>query len=143
MKWRRIEEVSRVGAKKFVEDQIGKAARKKEIQKNVRRARELRELLQAVAPSCPVEVASAVAVDLADLESVGSKHRRHVNKIVKLAGPRTNSQLADVLVEVEVNLLFEAQFHLSSLKTNLPNLVRAMNKPLKGKPSKRHQKSNT
>ena len=136
MRWKLQDDVTRMGTDKWVEEELRKIGKRKEVQDNVKRVRSLEKMLLDAVPHCPAEVIADVATDLGDLVKVGSKHRRHVNKILKLAGPRTNAQLQDILAEVEVNLLFEGLYHLNSLKRNLRKLKGAVKKASKDNPSK-------
>lgn len=95
-----------------------------QIKAHVRRAHDLRLLLQRVAPKCPPQIVSVVAVDLADLTNVAAKHQRHVNELLSPTTRRRKSRIETLLARIEVNLLFEANYHVKSLRRNLPRLVR-------------------
>jgi hypothetical protein len=90
------------------------------LQRNVRQANALRLILQAAAPRCHPDVVSAIAVDLADLARVAAKHQQHVRKLLT---SKRRSGLERVLAQIDVNLLFEANYHVKSLRKNLPKLV--------------------
>ena len=135
--WQLEKDVGKMGAERYVDEQVKKAKAKDKIKDNVRTAGKLRELLQEIAPNCPTEVVSAVAVDLADLATVASEHRLHVKQILELAEPITKSQIEDILAKVKGNLLFEAQFHLDSLKKNLPKMTRSITRQPRRKVTKK------
>ena len=99
----------------------------RDIKAHVRRANELRLFLQAAAPKCPPQVVSAVAVDLADLTNVASRHQQHVKELLSLTIHRRKSRIGRLLAQIEVNLLFEANYHVRSLQKNLPRLVKHLN----------------
>jgi hypothetical protein len=101
---------------------------------NVKRAHELRLLFQELAPKCPVKVASAIAVDLADLSDVASEHKKHVRQFLRLAQSARKERVGTLLAEIDVNLLFHADWHLKSLKKNLPKYVRYLHKSSENDP---------
>lgn len=92
--------------------------------RNVRRAHDLRLLLQANAPKCPERVASAIAVDLADLVEVAAEHQQHVRQLLSLKSTRRKSRLGTLLAQIDVNLLFHANYHIESLRKNLPKFAK-------------------
>ena len=95
---------------------------------NVKTATRLFHALSAISPKSKTKVTSGLAVDLADLEHVGKRHRRVIRTLCRLRLPRDKKQVERALAQIEVNLLFEAQYHLSSIKRLLPIFIADMSK---------------
>lgn len=96
------------------------------IKKHVALAGKLRRRLLELAPTCPVRVASDIAIDLADLSYVATKHREHVKSLLLPRGHFTKAGVGKLLAQIDVNLLWEANYHIKSLRRNLPLLVKRL-----------------
>jgi hypothetical protein len=91
------------------------------VRRDVMLAERLRLLLQRACPNCPEELASGIAVDLTDIWSIGERHKKHIRDLLKLSLPREEDRLYEILAGgVEVDLLFENDYHLRSLRKLLP-----------------------
>jgi hypothetical protein len=95
-----------------------------QVRNNVRLARKLFDLLSRASPHSSGDLVSGLAVDLADLVHVGQKHLRFVQELLKMRLPRDRERLCSALVvNSEVNLFFENQYHLRSLQKGLPRFL--------------------
>ena len=94
--------------------------------KHVALADKLRRRLLELAPSCPARVASAIAVDLADLSYVATKHSEHLKSLLLPRGHFTKAGIGKLMAQIDVNLLWEANYHIKSLRRNLPLLVKRL-----------------
>ncbi|HXG20691.1 MAG TPA: hypothetical protein VNN62_16650 [Methylomirabilota bacterium] len=100
-------------------------------------ANQIGTTLRKICRGVPQSVISSIAVDLADLYTIGITHRRNLRRLVKLRGPQDSDELLDLLVKFDVSLLFEAQYHLRSLKRLLPRLEKSLTKKVRGKGKRR------
>lgn len=100
--------------------------RKTKLKKHVALAGKLRRRLLELAPTCPVRVASDIAIDLADLSYVATKHSEHVKSLLLPRGHFTKAGVGKLLAQIDVNLLWEANYHIKSLRKNLPLLVKQL-----------------
>lgn len=98
---------------------------------NVKLARLLREKI-AEASLGDSEMVSSVAVDLADIAAIGEKHRGRLRDLLRLHFPQDLDKLEDLLVGFDVDLLWENQWHLRSLKRKLPRLLANLNQRIRG-----------
>ena len=64
---------------------------------------------------------SGLIVDLADIREIAIWTQRTINKLG--ARELTTSELQDILVEVDVQLLFHLRYHLRSLANKLPKVL--------------------
>ena len=80
-------------------------------------------ILKKVCPDSSGPLLGRLAVDLADIRQVADKHRAMLRQIQSLQSPRDKDKLQKLLAQVEVNLLWHNQYHLSSLKRCIPRLV--------------------
>lgn len=55
---------------------------------------------------------------------VGERHKKHIEALLRMEFPRDRTKFEKLLGKLEVDLLFENQWHLDSLKRGLPRLVR-------------------
>jgi len=101
------------------------------IKKNVRLANALRRKLEQASLGS-IEILSEVAIDLADIATIGEKHKRRLKELLHLQLPQDLEKLDDLLAGFEVDLLWENEWHLKSLKRGLPKLVRNLNQHLAG-----------
>lgn len=62
-----------------------------DIRINVKTATRLFHALSAISPKSRTRVTSGLAIDLADLEHVGKRHRRLVSTLCKLRLPRAGA----------------------------------------------------
>ena len=92
--------------------------------RNVRLVKEIYTQLRKASPGSSGQTAGKLAVDIGDLLSVGRNHRDHVMQLLQMKFPQDRERFLKLLARFEVNLLFENQWHLSSLKRLLPRLVR-------------------
>jgi hypothetical protein len=92
------------------------------VRRNVKLTDRIRRMLHDACPRCPKQLASSIAIDLADICAIGEKHRKHVKELLSLSLPKGNDRLGTILARIEVNLLFENDYHLRSLKKVLPRL---------------------
>ncbi len=92
-------------------------------EQTVAQTNELRELLRTVAPECPLEVLATIAIDLVDLAAVAARHQETVQGLLELPNDLREERLRKLLANVDVDLLFEADFHMKSLKTYWPQFV--------------------
>ncbi len=98
------------------------------IRRNVTLARKLYHVLSLASPRSSQTLISNMAVDLADIWKIGESHRRDVKKLMRMRFPRDREQLRTLLIkDIDLNLLFENQYHLTSLKKCLPKLLKDMN----------------
>ena len=87
------------------------------------------------------EIASSIAVDFADIATIGQKHRALLDQLLRLRFPRNLEQLEDLLISAQVDLLWENDWHLKSLKRNIPKMLRSLERRLRPrKGAKRHSK---
>jgi hypothetical protein len=100
------------------------------VKSNVHLASRLRkQLMQASLVS--EGIASNIAVDFADIASVGERHRSLLAHLQRLRLPNDLNKLEDLLISAQINLLCENDWHLKSLKKNLPKLLRSLNRRLR------------
>jgi hypothetical protein len=92
--------------------------------KHVRLVDEIQKQLERASPQTPKEAVGELAVDIGDLASVGRAHRGHIAELLRMSFPKDRPAFCKLLAQFEVNLLFENQWHLSSLKRLLPRLVK-------------------
>jgi hypothetical protein len=93
----------------------------KSVRRNIALARQLTLFLQRACPACPEQLASSIAVDLADIWSIGERHRRSIRDLLRLRFPVNEDKLYSILASrIEVDLLGENVYHLESLKRCLP-----------------------
>lgn len=86
-------------------------------------ARRLLAQLQAASPKSSPALVSEIAIDLGDLVSVAQNHTSDVRRLLKMTFPKDQGEFQELLARLEVNLLFECEWHLKSLKRSLPKLV--------------------
>ena len=80
--------------------------------------------LQAGSPKSKARLLGNLAIDLGDLVEVGEKHAIAIKTLLTLSFPKDQEKFLHLLAQFEMNLLFEADFHLKSLKRLLPRFVR-------------------
>lgn len=91
------------------------------VHRNVILAQKLRLQLQRACPNCSQRITAGIAVDLADIQFVGERLRKNIRELLRLSFPRDKDRLYKTLArEIEVDLLFENNYHLRSLKKLLP-----------------------
>jgi hypothetical protein len=90
----------------------------------VRLVNEIYSQLRKASPGSSGRTTGGLAVDIGDLLSVGRNHQDHVKQLLEMKFPQDRERFLKLLAGFEVNLLFENQWHLSSLKRLLPRLVR-------------------
>ncbi|MGB2677759.1 MAG: hypothetical protein WAN12_11815 [Candidatus Acidiferrum sp.] len=95
-----------------------------EILKHVQLVQRIQKQLEKASPRSAKRTIGELAVDIGDLISVGRAHWDHVNQLLKMSFPKDRTAFRKLLAQFDVNLLFENQWHLSSLKRLLPRLVR-------------------
>ena len=94
------------------------------IKSNVRSARLIYNKLIFITDS---KTASSVAVDLADIAAIGQRHNDRIQELLHLDFPRDLKKADSLIARFEVDLLWENQRHLRSLKRELPKLLRSLN----------------
>src|SRR5947209_6842614 len=80
--------------------------------------------LQAGSPKSKSRLVGNLAIDLDDLVEVGDRHKAAITALLTLSLPKDQKKFLHLLANFETDLLFEADFHLKSLKRLLPRLVR-------------------
>lgn len=98
--------------------------RKRHTPEHVRLVGKIREQLERASPRSSKGTVAELAIDIGDLASVGKTHWEHVSQLLKMTFPTDRVAFRKLLAKFEVNLLFENQWHLSSLKRLLPRLVK-------------------
>ena len=96
--------------------------------KNVNAATRLFQALSTISPTSKKSVTSGLALDLTDLEAVGIRQKKLVKTLRNLRLPRDKKKFEWALTRIEGDLLFETQYHLSSIKKLLPILLADMSK---------------
>ena len=92
--------------------------------KHVRLVEKIQKQLEKASPHSAKQTIGNLAIDIGDLTSVGKAHSDHVDQLLAMSFPRDLAAFRKLLAQFEVNLLFENQWHLSSLKRLLPQLVK-------------------
>jgi len=90
----------------------------------VRLVNKIYQQLRKASPLSSGQTTGELAVDIGDLVSVGRKHHEDVKQLLKMRFPKDRERFLKLLGQFDVNLLFENQYHLSSVKRLLPRLVR-------------------
>jgi hypothetical protein len=109
----------------------GRVPRIKLIRGTVRSARKLRRALEKACPNLPQKVINAMAIDLADISEIGAKHNEYLRWFLRMRFPEDLDRAEKLLINwIEVELLFHNQWHLSSLKREMPKLLRGLSKAL-------------
>jgi hypothetical protein len=102
--------------------------------RTVRLARQLRQTFAKACPNLPKDVVSALAVDLADISEIGERHKEYLRQLLEMRFPEDLGKAETLLVHwIEVELLFHNQFHLKSLKRQLPKALRGISRELKNR----------
>ena len=97
---------------------------KARIRRHVEFVRRIMKQLQAGSPKSKSRLVGDLAIDLGDLVEVGDRHKAAIKTLLTSSFPRDHEKFLHLLAMFEVDLLFEADFHLNSLKRLLPRLVR-------------------
>jgi len=79
------------------------------------------------------DTASSIAVDFADIAAIGERHRALIDQLLRLRFPRDLRKLESLLIKAQVDLLWENDWHLKSLKHQLPKILRSLNKRLRSR----------
>jgi hypothetical protein len=98
--------------------------RKNQAIEHVRLKESIRKQLERASPHSSKQLTENFAIDLCDLVRVARWHRAHVNQLLKMRFPKDRRKFCKLLANIEVDLLFENQWHLTSMKRLLPRLVR-------------------
>lgn len=97
------------------------------IRRNMLMTAKIRKLLQRACPGCPEQLASGMAIDLTDILFIGERHKKHVQELLRFSFPRDKARFSTLLArDVEVDLLFENEYHLRSLKKLLPRFWKTL-----------------
>jgi len=91
---------------------------------NVGLMENIRSQLKRASPHSSERLLADLAVDISDLVRVARMHQSHVKTLLGMKFPRDREKFCNVLALFDVNLLFENQFHVASMKRRLPRLVR-------------------
>lgn len=102
------------------------------VKANVQLAQVVRNKLSESSLGTPEEL-SSVAVDVADIVAIGERLRSKLRDLLKLRFPRDLEKLENLIVEFKIDLLWENQWHLNSLKQELPKLLRRLDRRLRGR----------
>jgi|SRR5579859_975579 len=78
--------------------------------------------LRLVSPNSSKNLLASLAIDLHDLFVVAERHQNQIKELLRLKLPRDKGKFEKLLGRLEVNLLFESNWHLKSLKRRLPRL---------------------
>jgi hypothetical protein len=104
------------------------------IMRTVRLADQLRHTLAKACPNLPQHVVSALAVDLADVSEIGIRHDKYLQQLLKMRFPEDLDKAETLLIHwIDVELLFHNQYHLKSLKRQLPKALREISQELKNR----------
>lgn len=109
---------------------LSRAAKLKSVTKcagvkaNVRLVNKIYSQLRKGSPLSSGEITGQLAVDIGDLIYVGRNHQKHVKQLLKMRFPKDGEKFLRLLAQFDVNLLFESQHHLASMKRLLPRLIR-------------------
>ena|SRR5260221_7438883 len=103
-----------------------------QIKSNVQLSASIREKLTE-ASLVGDDIASNIAVDFADIAAIGEKHRALIVQLLHLRFPRDLRKLESLLIKAQVDLLWENDWHLKSLKHQLPKILRSLNKRLRSR----------
>lgn len=96
----------------------------RETLKHVRLVQKIQRQLERASPHSLKQTVGEFAVDIGDLAYVGRAHWGHVNQLLRMRFPKDRAAFRKLLAQFDVNLLFENQWHLSSLRRLLPRLVK-------------------
>jgi hypothetical protein len=113
-----------------VNRQASSATRRYNLKRNtqaiehVRMKESIRKQLERASPRASKRLTENFAIDLCDLVYVARMHQAHVNQLLKMRFPKDRTKFRKLLANIEVNLLFENQWHLTSIKRLLPRVVR-------------------
>jgi len=103
---------------------FGAVASQRLIKRNVGLASRLFKRLKRWSPNSSDRLIAGVAVDLADIWMIGEGHKKQLKEILRLRFPKDRERMLSLLARLEVNLLFENQGHLTSLRELLPKLAK-------------------
>ncbi len=102
---------------------------KRQTGKTVKLAKQIRQALSRAFPLLSQDAASSLAVDLADIQEIGAKHRAFLKRLLSLRFPAQLDEAENMLVQwIEVELLFHNQWHLDGLRRETPRLLKAISR---------------
>lgn len=109
------------------EDKVRRPPRR--TKQNVALAMKINKRLHLLFPELSPETISASAIDLADIWKIGKSHDYYLQQFFKTSVTKNPDKFESLLITwIEVELLYHCQWHLRSLKRNLPKLLRAATK---------------
>jgi hypothetical protein len=99
---------------------------KKLIRRTQRLTQQLCTVLHKASPRSRKNLIASLAVDLGDIWAIGERFRAYLKQVQRMSFPRDGDKFGKLLARLEGDLLWETQYHLTSLERDLPKLHKDM-----------------